>query len=154
MKERETMPVAKGICLELVQNDGNNKSFNLLHAEVPYISDTTCHWTFFPVLPVLATFWNTKTLIFSIFQLQYLLNHTSLDVGYPVTPCLWGRVDRYVSVVFSVKVECLYFAIIYLIFLSKFANFLPLSYTHIISWMLLSVNPYKMWFLVEQKVLL
>ena len=41
-------------------------------------------------------------------------------------------------VVFSVKVECFYFAlsIKYLIFLTKFANVFPLSYTAIRNWML------------------
>ena len=38
---------------------------NLLHAEVSYIIDTACRWTFFfPILPVLATFWSAKTPIF------------------------------------------------------------------------------------------
>ena len=43
-------------------------ALNLLHAEISHIIDTTCHWPFFPILPVLATFWNAKTLIFFIFQ--------------------------------------------------------------------------------------
>ena len=42
---------------------------NLLHAEVSYIMEA-CHWTLFPLLPVLAIVWNAKTAIFfSIFRL-------------------------------------------------------------------------------------
>ena len=37
---------------------------NLLHAAVSYIIDIACHWSFFSILPVLATFWIAKTLIF------------------------------------------------------------------------------------------
>ena len=50
-----------------------------------------------------------------------------------------------VSVIFHVKVECRYFAlsILYLIFLSKFANFSPLLYTPISNWLFLTVIPYK-----------
>ena len=36
----------------------------ILHADVSYIIDIACHWSFFPILPVLATFWIAKTLIF------------------------------------------------------------------------------------------
>ena len=41
----------------------------ILHAEVSYIIDIACHWSFFPILPVLTTFWIAKSPIFSIFQL-------------------------------------------------------------------------------------
>ena len=40
------------------------RTFNLLHAEVSYIIDIACHWTCFPILPVLATFCKAQTLIF------------------------------------------------------------------------------------------
>ena len=33
----------------------------ILHADVSYIIDIACHWSFFSVLPVLATFWIAKT---------------------------------------------------------------------------------------------
>ena len=36
----------------------------ILHADVSYIIDIACHWSFFPILPVLATFWIAKTPIF------------------------------------------------------------------------------------------
>ena len=43
---------------------------NLLHAEVSYISMSPATGLFFPILPVLATFWNAKTSVFfSISQL-------------------------------------------------------------------------------------
>ena len=45
----------------------SNINIDLLHAEVSYIINTSCHCTFFPMLPVLATFWNAKTLIFFFF---------------------------------------------------------------------------------------
>ena len=55
----------------------HDKNLNLLHAEVSYIIDIACHWTFFPILPVLATFWNAKTTIFFPFSnSQFLLNRT------------------------------------------------------------------------------
>ena len=49
---------------------------NLRHAEVSYIIEFACHWSFFPILPVLASFWIAKTPIFSIFRLPVLPNHT------------------------------------------------------------------------------
>ena len=43
---------------------------NLLHAEVSCIINIAWRWTFFPISPVLATFWNAKRpIFFSIFQL-------------------------------------------------------------------------------------
>ena len=37
----------------------------ILHADVSYIIDIACHWNFFfPILPVLATFWIAKSPIF------------------------------------------------------------------------------------------
>ena len=39
----------------------------ILHADVSYIIDIACHWSFFPILQVLATFWIAKTPIFSHF---------------------------------------------------------------------------------------
>ena len=43
-------------------------ALNLLHAKVSYIIDIACHWTSFPILSVLATFWNAKTQIFFSFS--------------------------------------------------------------------------------------
>ena len=48
------------IALHNLNEAYNTVTLNLLHAEVSYIIDTSCHWTFFPILPVLATFWNAK----------------------------------------------------------------------------------------------
>ena len=70
----------------------------LLHAEVSYMIDTTCNWTFFffPILPVLATFWNAKTpIFFFIFQLPifvepyrqtYVHQCWALILKHPISP--------------------------------------------------------------------
>ena len=50
---------------------------NLLHAEVSYIIHIACHWSSFPMLQVLATFWIAKIPIFFPFSnSQILPNHT------------------------------------------------------------------------------
>ena len=59
---------------------------NLLHAEVSYIIYIACHWSFFPILPVLATFWIAKTTIFSIFQLPIFAEPYPSNL---CSPMLW-----------------------------------------------------------------
>ena len=64
----------KRVCQSLTLNFSCLFTFNLvsfhassrliLHVDVSYIIDIACHWSFFPILPVLATFWIAKTPIF------------------------------------------------------------------------------------------
>ena len=64
----------KRVCQSLTLNFYCLFTFNLvsfhassrliLHADVYYIIDIACHWSFFPKLLVLATFWIAKTPIF------------------------------------------------------------------------------------------
>ena len=63
----------------------------ILHAEVSYIIDIACHsGFFFPILPVLATFWNAKTPIFFHFPtpnfceavpVKLMFTHSTLTTG-------------------------------------------------------------------------
>ena len=57
---------------------------NLLHAEVSYIINIAS-LSFFPILPVLATFWIAKTQIFSIFQLPIFSEPVQLNVCSPIS---------------------------------------------------------------------
>ena len=62
----------------------------ILHAEVSYIIDIACHWSFFPILPVLAIFWIAKTPIFFHFPtpnfckpvpIELMFTHLTLITG-------------------------------------------------------------------------
>ena len=60
----------------------------LLHTEVSYIIDIACHWSFFPILPVLAIFWITKTPIF--FQLSIFAEPVPSNLCYPMSTLITG----------------------------------------------------------------
>ena len=65
----------------------------ILHAEVSYIIDTACHWSFFsPILPVLATFWIAKTPIFFPFSnSQFLRIGTRRTYIHPFDLDYWAK---------------------------------------------------------------
>ena len=62
----------------------------ILHADVSYIIDIACHWSFFPILPVLATFWIAKTLIFSIFQLPIFAEPVPVELMFTNSTVITG----------------------------------------------------------------
>ena len=62
----------------------------ILHADVSNIIDIACHWSFFPILPVLATFWITETPNFFHFPtpifaepvpVELMFTHSTLITG-------------------------------------------------------------------------
>ena len=90
----------KRVCQSLTLNFSCLFTFNLvsfhassrliLHVDVSYIIDIACHWSFFPILPVLATFWIAKTPIFFHFPtpifaesvpVELMFNHSTVITG-------------------------------------------------------------------------
>ena len=64
----------------------------ILHAEVSYIIDIACHWSFFPILPVLATFWIAQTpLFFPFSNYQFLWTGTRQTYVHPFDLDYWAK---------------------------------------------------------------
>ena len=102
----------KRVCQSLTLNFKCLFTFNLvsfhassrliLHADVSYIIDVACHWSFFPILisilPVLATFWIAKTPIFFHFPTpNFCRTGTHRTYVHPFVLDYWAK-TRYQSI--------------------------------------------------------
>ena len=92
----------KRVCQSLTLNFYCLFTFNLvsfhassrliLHADVSYIIDIACHWSFFPILIVLAIFWIAKTPIFFYFPTpNFCRTGTRRTYGHPFDRDYWAK---------------------------------------------------------------